>query len=148
LAVDKVKPLKFETPTDGTELDVTPTGADPAEDYLACKGMAFENLDTFLAKKEGGVLRLMIPDASEKPTFHTTGANDGELDYVEYFEGTTQTTINRRGRVDFTYDGSLNPLTEVWKIYDPSDGTTVLETGTITHTWSGVDLTKSVEVTT
>ena len=82
-------------------------------------------------------------DTSSKPIFHTTGANDGELDYVEYFKGATQTTINRRGKVTMAYDGSLNPISETWLWYDPSDGTTVLYTYTIIHTWISYDLTKS-----
>lgn len=144
MAVDKVKPLKFENPTDGTESDVIPTAADPTEDYLACKGVAFENLNTHLAEKVGGLLKFTVPDCSYKPVF----LGNGELDYVEVFEGATQTTAQRRLRIDMTYDGSLNPTVEVRKFYDPSDGTTVLRTITVTHTWSGVDLTKSTEVTT
>ena len=144
MAVDKVKPLKLETSVDGTENNPFPTETDPTEDYLASKGIAFENLDTFLAKKSGGVLRFQVPDCSQKPIFLA----NGDVDYVEFFEGATQTTINRRMRVDLTYDTSLNPTVEVWQVFDPADGTTVLETGTLTHTWSGVDYVSSSEVTT
>lgn len=41
--VDKVKPLKYENSTDGTEDDVNLTETDPREDYIAAKGVAFEN---------------------------------------------------------------------------------------------------------
>ena len=41
--VDKVKPLKYENSTDGTEDDVNLTETDPREDYIAAKGLAFEN---------------------------------------------------------------------------------------------------------
>jgi hypothetical protein len=142
--VDKVKPLKLEDTTSGGELNMLPHEADPSEDYVSVKGVAFENLDTHLAEKIGGVCKFTVPDCSQKPDFLA----NGEVNYVEFYESATQTTINRRVRVDMTYDGSLNPTTEVWKYYDPSDGTTVLRTITLTHTWSGVDLTKSTEVTT
>ena len=140
MAIEKVKPLKIE-PLEG---DQFPTEADASEDYLSAKGMAFEGLDIFLAEKVGGVIKFTTPDASLKPVF----LGNGELDYVEVYEGATQVTANRRVRIDMTYDGSLNPTVEAWKFYSPSDGTTVLRTITVTHTWSGFDLTKSTEVTT
>lgn len=55
--VDKVKPLKFENPaTGGTETDVFPTEADPTEDYLSAKGIAFENSDTLLVRAQSNEL--------------------------------------------------------------------------------------------
>lgn len=143
MAVDKVKPLKMEDPTSGTETDAAPTETDPSEDYLATKGIAFENLDTHLAQKVGGVLKFTVPDCSYKPTF----LGNGDLDFQETFEGATQTTPNRRVRTDMTYSSGL-PATEVVKIYDPADGTTILRTITITYTFSGGALTNAVEVTT
>lgn len=45
--VDKVKPLKLESPSlGGTETDPFPTETDPAEDYLACAGVSLGNSDT------------------------------------------------------------------------------------------------------
>ena len=141
--VDKVKPLKFEDSTSGTGLNYLPTEADPSEDYLAGKGFAFENLNTHLAKKIGGLIRFQMPDGSMKPTF----LGNSEIDYVEYFSGVVQTTINRRLKITMSYDMDLNPTKEVWEWFSISNGTTVLETITLTHVWSGVDLTKSEEVT-
>lgn len=141
--VDKVKALKIETPTDGTQSNPFPTETDPTEDYLATKGLAFENSDSFLAEKVGGVLKYTVPDCSYKPDYLA----NGDVNFVEIFDGATQTTINRRVRVDVTYSGD-DPSTEVWKIYDPADGTTVLRTITLTHTFTGDDLTKTVEATT
>lgn len=47
--MDKVKPLKIEDPIDGTEDDQGyPTQLDPSEDYVATKGIAFENQETHL----------------------------------------------------------------------------------------------------
>lgn len=43
---DKIKPLKFENPASGgTQVDYLPTEAKPSEDYIAAKGIAFENND-------------------------------------------------------------------------------------------------------
>ena len=137
--VDKVKPLKIEDTSSGTELDYLPREADPSEDYLSSKGLAFENLDTHLAEKLGDLVGFKVPNWSLKPTF--TGDN---LTSVEFFNGATQTTINRRAKADISYNGD-DPTTETWSIYDTSDGTTVLRTITLTHTWSSGDLTKTVQ---
>lgn len=45
MALDKIKPLKMETPTDGTEFNFGPTETDPSQDYLSSKGVALENSD-------------------------------------------------------------------------------------------------------
>lgn len=141
--VDKVKPLKVEnSASGGTEIDLSPTEADPSEDYLSAKGLAFEASDSFLLEKVGGIILDTIPDWSVKPTF-----SGDDVTNIEYFSSATQITANRTARVDITYSGD-DPTTEAWKIYDTADGTTVLRTLTVTHTWSGDDLTNSVLVTT
>ncbi len=142
MAVDKVKPLKIETATGGTETDPFPHEVDPSEDYLATKGIAFENLDTHLAEKIGDVLKFTCPDASQKVTY--TGDN---VDFIEFFKGATQTTPNRRVRMDATISGDDLTIEE-WKIYDPADGTSILRTITLTHTYSGGDYLSTAEVTT
>lgn len=99
---------------------------------------------------EGSWVQLIdciLQTSSSKPTFHTSGANNGELDFIEFYIGLTQITANRRSRVDMTYDASLNPTSEIWKIYDVN-GTSILNTFTITHVWSGVDLVRSEGVLT
>lgn len=46
---DKVKALKIESAsTGGTQSDPYPVEADPTQDYLAAKGISFENSDTQL----------------------------------------------------------------------------------------------------
>lgn len=55
--VDKVRPLKIETATDGTEVDPFPIETDVNEDYVAAKGVALENLDTFLIDKSGNSIQ-------------------------------------------------------------------------------------------
>lgn len=53
MAVDRVKPLKIETATDGTQTDPFPVEANPTQDYLASKGIAFENNDNRLIDLDG-----------------------------------------------------------------------------------------------
>jgi hypothetical protein len=49
MAVDKVKPLKIESPAlGGTQTDPFPVETNPAQDYLAAKGLALDNTDTRL----------------------------------------------------------------------------------------------------
>lgn len=138
MPVDKVRPLKFETSIDGTEVDYLPTEANPSEDYIASKGLAFEGLDTHRIEKIGRIITGIEPNGSTKPTFLA----NGELDYVELFTGATQTAADRLAKISLTYDGSLNPTTETWLIYD-TNGTTVLRTITFTHTFVSTELTNS-----
>jgi len=52
--VDKVKPLKIESPsTGGTQDDMFPTETNPSQDYVAAKGIAFEGSDTRLVGTDG-----------------------------------------------------------------------------------------------
>lgn len=112
--------------------------AENGDVYIQTNGIIWKYVEDLWVR----VLDDLVRGESCKATFHTSGPNDGELDYEEFFYGPTQTTPNRRARVDMTYDGSLNPLTEVWKFYD-ANGTTILFTYTITHTWSGFDYVSS-----
>lgn len=116
-------------------------------DTVVAKGLAYEGLSTHVSEKVGDRILHTIPDGSVATTYHTTGPNNGEIDYQEIFQTASQIASNRRMRVDITYT-SGDPTSEVWKIYDPADGTTVLRTITLTHTWSGGDLVNTVEVTT
>jgi hypothetical protein len=51
--VDKVRPLKVETISNGGGVDdMRRTAADPDRNYLACKGIAFENDDNTLLEKD------------------------------------------------------------------------------------------------
>lgn len=135
--VAKVNPLRIGS--DGRDRET-----DPSSEYLSAKGLAFEGLDTHLAEKIGDVLGLTKPDFSCAPNFNANGT----LNYLEYFLGATQTLANRRARVDMTYDANFDPATEVWKIYSPSDGTTILRTITYTYTFVASVLTNVVEATT
>jgi len=52
MAVDKVKPLKFEDTVSGTQFDMFPKEANPTEDYVAAKGFSFENSDNHLIDRD------------------------------------------------------------------------------------------------
>ena len=69
---------------------------------------------------------------------------NGEIDTVTYYKSATQVQSNRVALVQVTYDVDLNPTVETWNLYDKADGTTVLKTIVINHTYNGSgDLTKS-----
>ena len=135
--VDKVRPLKIEEGTSGTELDMLPTETDPSEDYLAAAGLSFAQDDNFLLEKIGGILKCKIADFSYNVIY-----SGDDVTAVEGYTSFSQTTNNRRFRNDITFVGD-NPTNESIKIYDPADGTTVLRTINIDHTYSGDDLTKT-----
>lgn len=82
------------------------------------------------------------PTNSEKATY----LGNGELDYIEFFSSATQTTGNRIAKATFTYDGSLNPTSEVLQLFD-TNGTTVLKTVTFTHTFVSSDYDKTTSAT-
>lgn len=81
--------------------------------------------------------RISSPTISQAVTYLV----NGEVDFIEFFSSATQITANRLYRVDIGYDGSLNPITETWKLYDTANGTTILKTVTFTNTFSGFNLT-------
>lgn len=130
--MSKVKVLVAER--DGSELFSAEEG-NPSADLAALKGIAFENLDSHILEKLGGVIRSKIPNHSIKPTY--TGDNITKL---ELFNGFTQTVINRLVSCDVSYTNDL-VTSEVIKIYDTSDGTTVLATTTITYSYTDEELT-------
>lgn len=64
--VDRVKPLKIETDSQGTQIDPFPTEMNSDQDYVAAKGLSFECLDTVLldktAENEINILDSLIPN--------------------------------------------------------------------------------------
>lgn len=140
--VDKVKPLKFESSTSGgTENDVFQTETDPQEDYLAAKGLAFENLDTFLIDKVGRAIVELFPSLYQNVTY-TSGLPAA----IDFYNSSIFISANRVARYDLIFTGDLL-TSETLKIYS-ADGVAVLRTYTWTHTYSG-DLFQSsgVEIT-
>lgn len=64
---DKIRPLKIESPADGTQDDMGyPTEANPDEDYVAAKGFAFENLDTHTVDLVGGEITFTDPSNGQR----------------------------------------------------------------------------------
>lgn len=137
MAVDKVKPLKIENPASGgTQTDSFPTETNPAQDYLAAKGIAFENLNTFLLDKIGRSLVELFPDLYQSMTY-----SSGDLTSIDYYNSSSFITANRIARHELSYTAH-NCTGEVLYIYD-TDGTTVLRTYTWVHTYAGNDLSSS-----
>lgn len=142
MPIDKVKPLKMESSaTGGTETDFYPTETDPAEDYLATKGVSFEGLETFLIDKVGRTLVELFPTLYQSVTY-----SSGTPSAIDFFNSASFITANRVARYDFTYT-SDNLTTEALKIYD-NNGSTILRTYTWTHTYTGSDYQSSALVIT
>jgi len=64
MPIDKVKPLKIEDTTSGSDLDMMPKEADPTEDYVASKGIAFENSDNTTIQGDSGVMKFKDTDVT------------------------------------------------------------------------------------
>lgn len=62
----KVKPLKMEDTTSGGDLDMIPVETKPSEDYVAAKGLALENLDTYLIDRSGNDIQFTDPTVGTK----------------------------------------------------------------------------------
>jgi len=61
--MDKIRPLKIENTTDGSQDDGGyQTEANPNEDYVSCKGISFENSDGhYIDRALSGELRFVDP---------------------------------------------------------------------------------------
>lgn len=70
--VDKIKPLKIETTTDGSQSDPFPTEVNPTQDYLSAKGIAFNNSDNTTITESSG-------EVFHKDVFRTTPKTLREL---------------------------------------------------------------------
>lgn len=53
MSLDKVRPLKIETTPEGNQSDPFPTEVNPTADYIACKGIAFNDTDTEFIDTDG-----------------------------------------------------------------------------------------------
>lgn len=58
-----------------------------------------------------------------------------------YYRDGAQTNANRVLQIDVTYDGDERPQTVVYTYYNSTDGTVVLQTVTLTYTFTGDELT-------
>lgn len=166
MAADKVQLLKQESTAgggDGTEEREYPAPLDPNEDLPEVRGVYFQKdtgNDTAvkITRDASDNLSFTDPVAGTKTlqqlaTAAGVSVNDFLLDnepvdvgytYTPTYSGgvVTQeewkiTSNNRKRRtIDYTYSGG-SVSTEVRKVYDPADGTTVLAQVTITYTYSG-----------
>lgn len=64
--MDKVRPLKIENDIDGTQNDQFTTELNPNEDYIAAKGLAFENTDTHYIDIYNNEITLTDPVSGKK----------------------------------------------------------------------------------
>ena len=71
----------------------------------------------------------------------------GDVDVVSVYSSPTQITANRIADITLGYSGG-NPTTETWRYFDPADGTTVLQTSTLTHGFTGVEYDDTTRVDT
>lgn len=59
MAIDRVRPLKIESSTTGgTQLNLRPTDLDPTQDFVDCKGIAFNNTENTRIAENSGAIQL------------------------------------------------------------------------------------------
>lgn len=121
MAVDKIKALKMENPSSGgTQTDPFPTETNPLQDYIAAKGLAFENND----------LRLIDLDGSGNLQF----IDATELVYVPLWKlrYALYTVFNNTGK-SFTTTDVENALNQLRKqiVWDSSTTATTLNGSTV-----------------
>lgn len=78
--VDKVKPLKIEDTTSGSSINFAPKESDPFEDYLASRGIALRNLDTFLIDDDGSEIQFTDPTNGTKKISDLLDAEQEDFD--------------------------------------------------------------------
>jgi len=107
--VDKVRPLKLEDPTTGTQLDMAPTEANPSEDYLSAKGLALEGSDTILVGSSGTEVQFMDGVSGTKVVSDLLDADQENFDNTGTDLTSTESgpaireLANRNGPKDFDY---------------------------------------------
>ena len=90
--VDKVKPLKIEDSTSGTQINFAPKESNPFEDYLAAKGISLRNLDTFLIDDDGSEIQFTDPTNGTKKISDLLDAEQEDFD-----PGATDLTSTKTG---------------------------------------------------
>lgn len=138
--MSKIKPLKL---SDDNEDFALPKEVDPSDDHLSAKGLAFEDLEAYQLSKIERVILQNYPDGSVKYTY-----TDDLVTLVEFFITASQFTANRIASITMAYDSEEKVTSETYRIYDSSDGTTVVRTVTRTYTYSGDEIESYTEVTT
>lgn len=111
MAVDKVKPLKMEDTTDGTEYDVGPTEVNPNEDYVTAKGLALENSDNHRVEKVDNEVAFDDPVNNQKKVSDLiTKVQKDDVDVtnpakVINFEGGVTVTDEGNGKATINIEG-------------------------------------------
>jgi len=100
--VDKIKPLKLEHPTEGTQIDFAPTESNPSEDYIAVKGVSLEGSDNHRIEIVDNEIAFYDPVSGSKKIKNTIP--DVQKDDVTVVEDTN--TINFEGDVSVTDNGN------------------------------------------
>lgn len=121
--VDKVCPLKLEQPGKGTELDFGPTEANPAEDYLAGKGIALENSDLLLIDAAGNEIQFTDPTNGTKSVSDLLDAEQEDFDNTGTDLTSTKTgpairelatNVGQSASPGFSWGRSGNLSTNTW----------------------------------
>lgn len=168
---DRCVPIKQERPDlGGTESDTFDTPLDPNEDGLEMREVFLQkdtgrDSNVSVTRDNSDNLVFKDPNAGTKTlsalSASGTSRNDFLLDNEPVEVGITYTPTYTSGRItneewkntnnrkyktiDYTYS-SGRISTEVRKVYDPADGTTVLAQVTITYSYSGATVSSYVLV--
>lgn len=101
--VDRVQPLKIESPTSGgTQTDLFPTSVNVQEDYLECAGLAVQDADnrdeTTLIYRDG--YDLMFQDVNNPVAYTLTELAAGAIDLNDV-------VLDLEGQVVYVNDGEF-----------------------------------------
>lgn len=141
--VDKVKPLKIEDSTSGTEINFGPTEADPSEDHLAAKGIALENSDSTILYGDSGVMKFKDSEITSAATLKDAieRLKQKDVDVSDLTTGHVLTWDNVDNRFELQSPGALTsgitPPVIFTKVGNTSAGT-YLRTGEVITSRTGV----------
>lgn len=120
---DKVKPLKIESSSSGgTENNIFPTETDPSEDYLSCKGIAFNGSDSYLffVNGDGKLTTNGYDFRSDGDIYFSENPNSQRIIQIEQGAGFDEPFTALPS--DMVYTGA--PSSSYIDIFGPSEGTT------------------------
>jgi len=97
--MDKVRPLKIENLTQGSQDDNGyPTELNPAEDYVSCKGISFEDSDTHAIDKD---------------------PITGEVRFLDEYSGQVLLSdLQSRNKFEYTEDGDIVVRDTTFSIFE------------------------------
>lgn len=112
--VDKVKPLKIENSVDGTQDDFVQTETNPAEDYIAAKGIAFENSDEHLIYKDGNSIKFKDTDSENTQVYSLANLRNAEHNKFQ----STKTLFNEQ---DLTVKSAIEIIHDIVQSLNSSE---------------------------